>query len=95
MTEIQEDTEILDDFDFNHRTGPRQSKYPWATWFDGKPRKMVKGKNFHIPVENFRTLIYVNARERGLSVQTRILNEDTIVVRCRGEKELGVAASKK
>jgi hypothetical protein len=49
-------------------------KYDWDKWLDGEPHTMEYGKDFFIPVANFRTVIWNAAKRRGLKVRTLLVD---------------------
>lgn len=72
--------EILDNYDFSS-TRKRGSIYPWEEWFDGKIRKLSRGDDFKGTAESFRVGAYNAAKKSGVTIQTRILDENSVVLR--------------
>lgn len=58
----------LDKFDWNKTK--RKGKYPWDSWLDGETYELVRGKDFNIDVEAFRTSVAGAAATRGFVVST-------------------------
>jgi hypothetical protein len=75
--------EILEDFDFTKKR-KRASSYPWEEWFDGQIRKLTQEVDFPGSATNFRVRLYREAKRRGYVLQTRVVNDDAIVVQCTG-----------
>lgn len=48
--------------------------YPWDDLLNGKTWKLVLGEDFD-KLENFRARCYQKARERGMSVTTRVAKD--------------------
>lgn len=67
----------------DHRERPqRQDRYPWHEWTDGQWRQAVRGEDYRITDEGFRSCLYNYARIRGLKAESR-KNEDGVVFRLR------------
>jgi len=49
----------------------RGSKYPWASWFDGKVWELTPGTDFDCNVDSMRQQAYQAAANAGVSVTTR------------------------
>lgn len=49
-----------------------ESKYPWKTWFDGKPHVLTKGKDFKIQVSSFRSSALAAANAHGVKITTHV-----------------------
>jgi len=80
---------VLESFDFSRKGVKKKSKYPWDKWLngdiwdlnqEGSPEAEEDGSDFDIPVKNFRTNLYVAARERGKGVHTRLVRNETGIV---------------
>ncbi len=62
---------VLKDFEFGASRG-RPEMYPWATWFDGKIRRLERGKDFEGHPANFRVQVFAAAKRYGVKVQTSV-----------------------
>ncbi len=80
---------VLEEFDFSRKGVKKKSKYPWDKWLDGgiwelnqegSPEAEIEGADFDIPVKNFRTNLYVAAKQRKLGVHTRLIRNETGIV---------------
>lgn len=58
----------------------RTSMYDWATLFDGKPRRLVKGQQFDSEVKSFRARLYTEAKKHSVEVITSTVDDNTIDV---------------
>ena len=47
--------------------GGRHSEYPWAEWFDGRPRKLTKDVDFKTSVRVFAATANVAMARAGLA----------------------------
>lgn len=56
----------------NGRAGIR---YPWREWTDGRARRAIRGEDFHCETNNFRNILYTQARRMGMKAAIRIDNE--------------------
>lgn len=73
--------ELLESYEFS---SPR---YPWAEWFDGTPRRLVKGTDFKVSVDNMRVNIYQASRRFGRLVRVKIEDKRRIVIQAIGDRE--------
>jgi hypothetical protein len=64
--------EQLDTFTFP--THGRPYKYEWKSWANGKPWKLVSGKDFTVSCETMRTNARTYANKHGLKVRTAIVD---------------------
>lgn len=66
-------------------TRDARSVYDWDSMVDGKPRRMVRGKDFHCKPRSLRSAALAYARRRGLNCQVRML-EDGVYVMLEDER---------
>ena len=73
--------ELLEDFDFSKRGSGRgrPEKYPWDSWTNGEIWKISYGSDFDCKAENIQGALFSAARKRNLRVQTKKLDEKTVV----------------
>ncbi len=57
--------------------------YDWGSMVDGKPRRMVRGEDFHCQPRSVRSAAKAYARRRGLKCVVRML-EDAVYVQLSG-----------
>lgn len=50
--------------------------HPYHEWFDGKPRRLVKGDDFTCQVSTLREAVRNAAMKRGLQVNYRVVRKD-------------------
>jgi hypothetical protein len=63
---------------------PRNVKYPWRKWANGRWHKLVHGKDFDTGIEIFRTNACQWAKRNGYTVETRRQSDGkTLAVRFR------------
>lgn len=67
--------EIIENYTF---TRSYRTDYPWTEWMDGEPRKATRGIDFNCKPESFQTLLYREAKARGLKVHVK--REDNAVI---------------
>jgi hypothetical protein len=67
---------ILEDHSWT-RGKRRGSSYPWAEWFDGKTRELVRGEDFTSTLKSFRTTAYVAAKRAGVTVRSELRVTET------------------
>lgn len=74
--------EVLDKFEFRGR-GEAGShaleKYPWGEWMDGKIRRLTKGKDFDLTVENMMAQVRQTARKRDMRIRANREGNDSFV----------------
>lgn len=75
--------------DFEFPTARPRAEYPWEEWFNGNPWKLVPKVDFTTSTENFRTLMYENARRRDMHIQSRVLADGALVLKATPKDELG------
>ena len=46
----------------------RKTRYPWAVWTDGQPRKLKRGRHFAGTVDGMRSTLTTHARSRDMAV---------------------------
>lgn len=46
----------------------RKTRYPWAVWTDGRPRKIKRGRHFAGTVDGMRSTLTTHARSRDIAV---------------------------
>ena len=56
----------------------RPTKYPWAEWFDGKPRELTRGKDFQQHPDPFHATAIGAARRYNVRLRTRVVDDDTV-----------------
>ena len=52
-----------------------EPRYPWDEWLDGSVWELEKGRDFNSKVPTFRANAQTQARKRGRSVRTRLLDD--------------------
>lgn len=67
----------LPSYDFP--TGGPVSKYPWDEWLDGSVWRLIGGRDFQVPADNFRRHVCTTAKRRGLEVRTTVQDGDVIL----------------
>ena len=67
----------LGSYDFSR--GGATSKYPWDEWLDGRIWRLIGGRDFQVPANNFRRHVCTTAKRRGLRVQTHVQDGDVIL----------------
>lgn len=72
--------EELSDFEFP-RPG-RPYRYEWKAWTNGKPWKLVAGKDFQVSVETMRTNARSHAAGLGLKVRTAVVDDGAALIVC-------------
>lgn len=70
--------EQLDSFTFP--THGRPYKYEWKAWANGKPWRLVSGKDFDVSCETMRTNARTYAAKHSLKVRTAVTDEGTTLV---------------
>lgn len=79
--------ERLDSFEFSSKS--RTGRYPWDTWFDGAPWKLIRGEDFRTSARDFRaTAIGAGSRRAG-RLMTSIIDENTVVIQFVTNEENG------
>ena len=63
-----------------------ESKYPWKTWFDGKPHVLTKGKDFKIQVSSFRASALAAANAHGVKITTSVKGNKLTIQSYKGKK---------
>lgn len=48
----------------------RPSKYPWEEWMDGQTHTALAGRDFHVSVHNFRSMLRQKGYQAGMTVWT-------------------------
>lgn len=67
---------------------PRNQKYPWKRWLNGEWHEIEHGKDFQVPITNMRISILTYARNNGLVIETRALEDGkTLAFRNTGAKK--------
>lgn len=46
----------------------RKTRYPWAIWTDGRPRRIKRGRHFAGTVDGMRSTLTTHARSRDIAV---------------------------
>jgi hypothetical protein len=54
--------------------------YPWDDWLDGRVWQLNMGFDFPNTPGVFRSQVYYNALQRGVSVRCMVLNERILVI---------------
>lgn len=60
------------------RTRRLRDDYPWKEWLNGKKYEAKRGEDFFNTAKAFRSILYLEAKERGLSVITNVVDDDTV-----------------
>lgn len=79
MSESTDMAEILDQFPFRSQ----RSSQPWDQWLDGRIWKLTAGVDFTGALSTFRTRLFTIGKNRGLSVQTKIVSPNEIVIQAK------------
>lgn len=58
---------------------PHKTKYPYDEWFDGKVRRLLHGEDFTVAPQSIRSLLYAQAKQRGMPLKVTIDGDDVIV----------------
>lgn len=66
--------ERLENFDFTEA----RTKYPWHEWADGSTWRLVHGEDFTNETKVMRSVLYKQAREKGLRVRVHRDGDDLI-----------------
>jgi len=61
-------------------------KYDWKTLADGKPREAIRGKDFECGAASFKNMLYRHAKQNGMSVIVKVVDDDTIQFQFRRSK---------
>ena len=70
--------EQLDSFDF---TEPRYvGLYPWDDWLNGKPWRLIPGKDFRVKDASFQTNAGMVAKRRGGHIRSQTIAGGVIVI---------------
>lgn len=72
--------EILTEFAFRRQGGRKWAEHPWDEWFDGQIRKAVKGVDYNSKTRSFASLVGTEARRRGITARTNIVDDGNAVV---------------
>lgn len=56
----------------NESTPGRPPQYRWNAIFDGKPKRLWAGEDFHVPAREFQNQLLAEARRRGLLARTSV-----------------------
>jgi hypothetical protein len=71
--------EIIEAYSFPAKG--HRSMYPWDEWLDGQARKLTRPFDFKGSARCLQTNAARVARERGLRIQTRIPDDNTVILR--------------
>ena len=66
---------ILETLPAQIRTG-RAEQYPWAEWFDGRPRLLEQGIDYTAGNDSMKSCAYAAARRHGVKIATRTVGDD-------------------
>lgn len=51
---------------------PVKGKYPWNKWANGRPWRVIHGKDFDCTIEGFRSAIYQYGRRANRGVRVAV-----------------------
>jgi hypothetical protein len=62
-------------------------QYPWNKYLDGQWHLLVKGEDFHVDIEHFRSAVLREASSRKKQVETSRFGDSELLVRSHDQTE--------
>ena len=69
----------LKKFDWS-KIGTGGSKYPWDQWLNGKPWKLMRGKDFDRAADSLRASVSAAAKRRGMTCRMTKPDDKTLII---------------